>query len=91
MPEILRFLEGLINQGETYDKLPRVVPYAILPVGVGLLLFRFLQAILRIWRGQQDALIVSHEVEDEIDQLKDHQWRSNPWTSSSYLPWSSAF
>ncbi|WP_424940458.1 TRAP transporter small permease [Aliiroseovarius sp. S253] len=74
MPEILRFLEGLINQGETYDKLPRVVPYTILPVGVGLLLFRFLQATLRIWRGQQDALIVSHEVEDEIDQLKDHQW-----------------
>ncbi|SPF76828.1 C4-dicarboxylate TRAP transporter small permease protein DctQ [Aliiroseovarius pelagivivens] len=74
MPEILRFLEGLINQGETYDKLPRVVPYTILPVGVGLLLFRFLQATMRIWRGQQDALIVSHEVEDEIDQLKDHQW-----------------
>ncbi|SMR71094.1 C4-dicarboxylate transporter, DctQ subunit [Aliiroseovarius halocynthiae] len=74
MPEILRFLEGLINQGETYDKLPRVVPYTILPVGVGLLLFRFVQATMRIWRGQQDALIVSHEVEDEIDQLKDHQW-----------------
>ncbi len=74
MPEFLRFLEGMINQGETYDKLPRVVPYTILPIGVGLLLFRFLQATWRIWRGQQESLIVSHEVEDEIEQLKDHQW-----------------
>lgn len=70
MPEIFRFLEGLINQGETYDKLPRVIPYAILPVGMALLLLRFVQAFIRIWRGTQDSLIVSHEVEDEIDQIQ---------------------
>lgn len=70
MPEFLRFLEGMINQGETYDKLPRVIPYAILPIGMALLLFRFIQATIRIWRGQQDSLIVSHEVEDEIDQIQ---------------------
>ncbi|WP_424944035.1 TRAP transporter small permease [Aliiroseovarius crassostreae] len=70
MPEFLRFLEGMINQGETYDKLPRVIPYAILPVGMALLLFRFVQAFIRIWTGRQDSLIVSHEVEDEIDQIQ---------------------
>ncbi|UWP88103.1 TRAP transporter small permease [Aliiroseovarius crassostreae] len=70
MPDFLRFLEGWINQGEAYDKLPRVIPYAILPIGMALLLFRFLQATLRIWSGRQDSLIVSHEVEDEIDQLQ---------------------
>lgn len=70
MPEILRFLEGMINQGEAYDKLPRVIPYVILPIGMALLLFRFIQATIRIWRGEQDSLIVSHEVEDEIDQIQ---------------------
>ena len=74
MPEFLRFLEGWINQGETYDKLPRVIPYVILPIGAALLLFRFLQATIRVWTGKAESLIVSHEVEDEIDQIKDHQW-----------------
>lgn len=71
MPEFLRFMEGWINQGETYDKLPRVIPYAILPIGSALLLFRFVQATARIWRGHQGSLIVSHEVEDEIEQMQD--------------------
>jgi len=74
MPEFLRFLEGWINQGEEYDKLPRVIPYAILPVGAALLLYRFIQATIRVWTGKAESLIVSHEVEDEIDQIKDHQW-----------------
>ncbi|WP_421704558.1 TRAP transporter small permease [Aliiroseovarius sp.] len=74
MPEFLRFLEGWINQGETYDKLPRVIPYVILPIGAALLLFRFIQATIRVWTGKAESLIVSHEVEDEIDQIKDHQW-----------------
>lgn len=71
MLDWLRFLEGWINEGEAYDKFPRVIPYTVLPVGMALLLFRFVQAIVRIWRGQQDSLIVSHEVEDEIEQLQD--------------------
>lgn len=74
MPEFLRFLEGWINQGETYDKLPRVIPYAILPIGAALLLYRFIQATIRVWTGRAESLIVSHEVEDEIDHIKDHQW-----------------
>ncbi len=74
MPGFLRFLEDWINYGEEYDKLPRVIPYAILPVGAALLLWRFLQATWAIWQGRSTSLIVSHEVEDEIDHLKDHQW-----------------
>ena len=74
MPGFLRFLEGWINQGEVYDKLPRVIPYVILPIGAALLLFRFIQATINVWTGRAESLIVSHEVEDEIDQIKDHQW-----------------
>lgn len=74
MPDFLRFMEGWINQGETYDKLPRVIPYAILPIGAALLLLRFIQATWRIWTGRATSLIVSHEVEDEIAHLQDNQW-----------------
>lgn len=70
MLPFLRFLEGWINMGESYDKLPRVIPYMILPVGVALFLFRLIQATVRIITGKQETLIVSHEVEDEIDQLQ---------------------
>ena len=71
MPSVLRFLEDLINYGDPYDKLPRVVPYAILPIGMALLLWRFLQITWAIWTGRADSLIVSHEVEDEIAEMQE--------------------
>lgn len=47
MPEFLRWIEPLMNEGETYEKLPRFIPYAILPIGMALLLFRFVEAFHR--------------------------------------------
>jgi C4-dicarboxylate transporter DctQ subunit len=70
MPEFLRWIEPIMNEGETYEKLPRFIPYFILPFGMALLLFRFIQATLRIWRGQATSLIVSHEAEDEVEAVK---------------------
>ncbi|ANT59346.1 C4-dicarboxylate ABC transporter substrate-binding protein [Salipiger sp. CCB-MM3] len=69
MPEWLRFIEPMINEGEHYEKLPRFIPYFMLPFGMALLLFRFVQAGVRIWTGKQDSLIVSHEAEDAIDDV----------------------
>lgn len=69
MPDWLRFIEPLINYGDAYEKLPRFIPYAILPLGAALLLFRFIQAGVRIFTGRQDSLIVSHEAEDAIDDV----------------------
>ncbi|KFE35002.1 TRAP transporter small permease [Thioclava atlantica] len=60
------YFGNLINQGEAYDKLPRFIPYVILPVGVLLLLIRFIQATIGIARGDRTALIVSHEAEDQV-------------------------
>ncbi|RMH48471.1 MAG: TRAP transporter small permease subunit [Alphaproteobacteria bacterium] len=68
MPSWLRFLEDVFNEGEEYEKLPRVLPYAVLPLGALLLLVRFVQATLRIWRGTQDRLIAGHEAEDLVDE-----------------------
>lgn len=69
MPDYLNALVAdFLNEGERYEKLPRFIPYAILPFGMALLLWRFIQAFLRIWRGEQDLLIVSHEVDDKVEK-----------------------
>jgi len=66
LPELLRFLEGAFNQGEEYEKLPRFIPYAMLPFGAALLLFRFVQVAVRVVKGTQSTIIVSHEAEDDV-------------------------
>lgn len=66
VPFFMRWLEGVFNEGETYEKLPKLVPYIVLPISMALLLWRFAQAGLRVWRHEQHLLIVSHEVEDEV-------------------------
>ncbi len=66
VPFFLHWLGDVFNDGEVYEKLPKVVPYTVLPISMGLLVWRFVQAGLRVWRAEQDMLIVSHEVEDEV-------------------------
>ena len=64
----LRFIEGPMNAGEAYEKLPRFIPYAVLPLGLGLLTFRFVQAAWQVWTGQIDKVIASHEVEELVEE-----------------------
>ncbi|MFQ6552911.1 TRAP transporter small permease [Aestuariibius insulae] len=64
----LRFLEDWINYGDPYSKMPRVVPYTILPIAAALILFRIIQAVWRVWTGQSTSLIVSHEAEDALEE-----------------------
>ncbi|WP_436399299.1 TRAP transporter small permease [Roseobacter sp. S98] len=70
MPEWLRWIEPIFNMGEEYEKIPRFIPYAMLPFGMALLLFRFIQATVCVWNGTQTSLIVSHEAEDEVEAVK---------------------
>ena len=70
MLPFLRFLEDAINYGDSYEKLPKVVPYLVMPLSMSLLLFRFLQVAVQIWKGETDRLVASHEVEDEIDEIR---------------------
>ncbi len=62
------YQEGGKTIVESYSKLPRVVPYLILPVACALILYRVIEVTLRIWRGDQDSLIVSHEAEDAVEE-----------------------
>jgi C4-dicarboxylate transporter DctQ subunit len=71
MPDILRFIEPLMNEGEPYEKLPRFIPYFALPLGMALLVFRFIQAAFQILAGKRDSLIASHEVEEMIEEAVD--------------------
>jgi len=66
MPGFLQFLADWMNEGEAYEKIPRFIPYAVLPIGMALLTLRFAQAGWRVLRGEQDLLIVSHEAEDMV-------------------------
>jgi C4-dicarboxylate transporter DctQ subunit len=66
MPDWLRFLEPLVNYDERYAKLPRLIPYTMLPIAAALMLFRIIQAVWRVWTNQSPSLIVSHEAEDAV-------------------------
>jgi len=70
IPEWLRFIEPIFNEGEAYEKLPRFIPYAMMPFGAALLLLRFVQATIKVARGQQKTLIVSHEAEEAVEDVK---------------------
>jgi len=68
-PEFLRWIEPLMNEGEHYEKLPRFIPYVMLPIGAALLLYRFLEVALLLLRGQSKSLIVSHEADEAVEQI----------------------
>lgn len=67
MPSFLKFLEDIFNEGEEYEKLPRFIPYFVMPLSMALLLFRFCQAAVKLWTGELTTLVASHEAEDEIE------------------------
>lgn len=66
MPAMFQFLADWINEGERYEKIPRVIPYLALPLGTALLTWRFLQIGWRVWTGEVTQLIASHEAEGEL-------------------------
>lgn len=68
VPFFLTWLEAVFNEGAEYEKLPKVVPYLVMPLSMALLLFRFVQAGIAIWKGKIDMMIVSHEAEDDVEQ-----------------------
>lgn len=70
MPDMFRFIEGPMNEGEAYEKIPRFIPYAVLPIAMSLLLLRFVQATVGLWRGDRKMLIVSHEAEDAVEEAR---------------------
>jgi C4-dicarboxylate transporter, DctQ subunit len=69
-----RVILEAIYGGPDYDHEPvgidRWVPYLALPLGMALLLFRFVQAAVLIATGKRANLIASHEVEDAVAEAQ---------------------
>lgn len=60
------FFAATFNEGETYEKMPRFIPYAALPIGMTLLTLRFVQATIEVVIGKRDMLIAGHEAETQM-------------------------
>lgn len=69
VPAVLAWLGDVFNDGEAYEKLPRFIPYFALPVGMALLLFRFIEATWRIYKGEQELLIAGHEADELMSEV----------------------
>ena len=69
MPEMLQFMADWLNEGERYEKIPRMIPYAALPLGIALLTWRFLQLGWRVLKGELDSIIASHEAEEAMEEV----------------------
>lgn len=73
MLDWLRWLEDAINEGDRYSKMPRMIPYMILPIAAALMLLRIVQVTIRIARGEQSSLIVTHEVEEALEEIANNR------------------
>ncbi|MCW8932087.1 MAG: TRAP transporter small permease [Gammaproteobacteria bacterium] len=73
MPEMLMFLADWFNEGERYEKLPRFIPYVVLPLGMALFTFRFFQLGWRVMTDEVDKIISSHEVEEEMEEAMSYE------------------
>ena len=69
-----RIIVEAIYGGPDYRHEPvgidRWVPYAALPLGMALLLFRFIEALVMIATGRRETLIASHEAEDAVAEVR---------------------
>ena len=68
MPDFLQFMANWFNEGELYEKIPRFIPYAVLPLSLTLMTYRFFQAGWRIFKGEQHSVIASHEAEELLEE-----------------------
>ncbi|MQX37468.1 TRAP transporter small permease [Roseospira navarrensis] len=63
------------NEGEEYEKMPRFIPYAALPIGMVLLTLRFLQAGWHILTERRSMLIASHEADEMVAEASEETRR----------------
>lgn len=86
MLPFLQWMAPYLNEGETWSKLPRFIPYFALPLGMSLLTLRVLQAAWNVLAGRQQLLIASHEAEDAIETLGQEARTASDETASKASP-----
>ena len=60
MPDFLQFLADALNEGERYEKMPRFIPYFILPLSMALITLRYLQLGWKLLTGEVDQIGRAH-------------------------------
>jgi C4-dicarboxylate transporter DctQ subunit len=68
MPAWGQFLADWFNDGEDYEKIPRFIPYFALPLGMTMLLWRYLRVAVDVMQGKANMIIASHDAEELVDQ-----------------------
>jgi len=68
MPDFGQVLADWFNDGEKYEKIPRFIPYFALPLGITMLLWRYIRVAIDIVQGKANMIIASHEAEELVDQ-----------------------
>ena len=68
MPGFLQFMSDWLNEGERYEKIPRFIPYFVLPLSMALLTWRFIMAGWHVLTGKSELLIASHEAEELMEE-----------------------
>ena len=63
---------AFMNGGEPYEKLPRFIPYFVLPLSMVLLTIRWSISAIEILKGKRDSIIASHEVVEELEDRDSH-------------------
>lgn len=76
MPDFMQFLSVWFNDGERYEKIPRFIPYFVLPLSTALMFVRFLSAGWHVMQDRNDSIIASHEVEDQLEALNSEHTQS---------------
>lgn len=69
--EDLKWPEFIQDWFGVRDRVPRWIPYTILPIGLALLALRSLQAFWMILTGKREAMIAAHEAEELVAENKD--------------------
>jgi len=68
-----------MNDGAPYEKLPRFIPYFVLPLSMVLLTIRWSLSAFEIVKGKRDSIIASHEVVEELEDRDAHvEGAANP-------------
>ncbi len=68
MPGFLQFMADLFNEGERYEKMPRFIPYSVLPLSMALITWRFIQAGWHVLVDKNELIIASHEAEELMEE-----------------------
>ena len=66
----LRYPDWIQEAFGMRERVQRWIAYLILPIGLGLFMYRCIQAMIAILRGEKEMIIAAHEAEELVAENK---------------------